>query len=158
MTMMVSLGFQICYDRPMSHFPRSAYDKVGGLVYFARMLDKIRLKAAENLPEDYHKNLGVGFDGRCLRFLHIEYADLRERILQGGTNEVILEWCNEKGHLPSDEEILIWNSFMMKRGWRDEPGGLTPELEKYKAVSGLSHREDIQTLFDFYEVDEKRAD
>ncbi len=25
-----------------THFPRSPYDTVGGLVYFARMLDKIR--------------------------------------------------------------------------------------------------------------------
>lgn len=27
-------------------YPRSAYDQVGGIVYFARMLDKIRLHAA----------------------------------------------------------------------------------------------------------------
>ena len=34
----------------MNCFPRSAYDRVGGLVYFARMLDKIRLFAAGKLP------------------------------------------------------------------------------------------------------------
>ena len=36
---------------------RSSYDKVGGIVYFGRMLDKIRLNAADKLPKDY--NLGT---------------------------------------------------------------------------------------------------
>jgi len=73
--------------------PRSAYDRVGGLVYFARMLDKIRLHAAGRLPEAYHKNLGIGFDGRSVRFLHVDYPALRDRVLLGGTDEEILQWC-----------------------------------------------------------------
>ena len=43
-------------------FPRSPNEKVGGLVYFGRMLDKARLKAAGDLPPDLHQNLGTGFD------------------------------------------------------------------------------------------------
>ena len=42
---------------------RSAYDQVGGIVHFGRMLDKIRLHAAGKLPADYRENLGIGFDG-----------------------------------------------------------------------------------------------
>jgi len=137
----------------MKHFPRSAYDKVGELVYFARMLDKIRLMGEGKLPLDYHQNLGKGFDGRCTRFLHVDYNELRARVLQGGTDEEILQWCFEKGRKPNEEEILIWNSFMVKRAWNDEA---TPELEKYKTASGLSDRKDIQTLFDYYGVDEGR--
>jgi len=137
-------------------YPRSAYDKVGGIVYFARMLDKVRLQAAGKLPPDYHKNLSKGFDGRCSRFLRVEYSALRERVLQGGTDEQILEWCYTKGRRPNEEEILVWNSFMRKRAWRDEEDGTTKELERYKAQSSLSHRDDILTLFDYYEVDEGR--
>ena len=37
---------------------RSCYDKVGRLIYFGRMLDKIRLHAAGQLPPDYQENLG----------------------------------------------------------------------------------------------------
>ena len=37
---------------------RSCYDKVGRLIYFGRMLDKIRLHAASKLPPDYAENLG----------------------------------------------------------------------------------------------------
>jgi len=138
----------------MTQFPRSAYDKVGGIVYFARMLDKVRLMAAGKLPSDYHKNLGIGFDGRCCRFLGVTYPAIHERVQQGGTNEEILQWCFEHGHKPNEEEILIWNAFMTKRGWRDDN---TEDLNKYKAGSGFSNRHEIQTLFDYYEFDEGRA-
>jgi hypothetical protein len=140
----------------MNTYPRSAYDQVGGLVYFARMLDKIRLHAAGNLPPDYHANLSIGFDGRCCRFLQVEYATLRQRVLQGGSDEQILQWCFQTGRQPSEEEILVWNSFLRKRGWRDEEDGTTEELERYKAQSGFADRTDILTLFDYYEVDEGR--
>lgn len=137
----------------METYPRSAYDKVGGLIYFARMLNKIRLMAEGKLPSVYHKNLGKGFDGRCTRFLCLDYNELRDQVLKGGTDEEILQWCFEKGRKPSEEEILVWNSFMVKRAWNDEA---SPELGKYKAASGLSDRDDIQTLFDYYEADEGR--
>lgn len=44
----------------MAHVPglRSPYAKVGRLVYFGRMLDKIRLYAAGQLPAEYVANLG----------------------------------------------------------------------------------------------------
>jgi len=137
--------------------PCSAFNKVGGIVYFARMIDKICLHAAELLPREYHKNLGVGFDGRCCRFLGIGYADVRKRVLDGLImDEEILEWCFFSGTKPTEEQILVWNKFMLKRGWRDEDDGSTQELEAYKAVSGLAHRTDLVTFFDYYEVDEGR--
>ena len=56
------------------HGLRSSYEKVGGIVFFGRMLDKIRLHAQGKLPADY--NLGNGLDGRCTRFLKVEYPGL----------------------------------------------------------------------------------
>ena len=136
--------------------PRSAYDLTGGLVYFPRMLDKIRLHAAGRLRADFHANLGAGFDGRCCRLLGVEYAALCERTVAGGTDEELFEWCQQRGKQLSDEQVLVWNKFMVKRGWRDEDDGSTRELEEYKAASGLSHRADLVTFFDYYEVDEGR--
>jgi hypothetical protein len=136
--------------------PRSAYDRTGGIVYFARMLHKIRLHASGSLRAEYHANLGSGFDGRCCRFLGVEYGALRVRVLSGGTDEEILAWCFDQGRKPSEEQILVWNKFMLKRGWRDEDDGSTQELERYKASSGLAHRKDLLTFFDYYEVDEGR--
>ncbi len=136
--------------------PRSAYDRTGGIVYFARMLDKIRLHAAGRLRADFHANLGDGFDGRCSRFLGVTYEGLRKRVLAGGSDDEILAWCFATGVRPSDEQVLVWNKFMLKRGWRDEDDGSTQELETYKAGSGLAHRADLMTFFDYYEVDEGR--
>ena len=60
---------------------RSPYDEVGGIVYFGRMLDKIRLHAVGKLPPAWVSCVGTPypttFDGRCCRFLDIEY-DLLE--------------------------------------------------------------------------------
>ncbi len=141
---------------PQSRVPRSAYDRTGGIVYFARMLHKIRLHAAGELRPDFRANLGVGFDGRCCRFLGVEYEALCQRVLGGGTDEQMLAWCFGNGRRPNDEQVLVWNKFMMKRGWRDEDDGSTQELEHYKVGSGLADRTDILTFFDYYEVDEGR--
>ena len=67
------------------------------MMYFPRMLDKIRLDARCDMAEDYHPNLGrtAAADGGCCNFLRANYAALRERVLAGGTDEEILEWCFE---------------------------------------------------------------
>jgi len=140
----------------LTSVPRSVFDRTGGIVYFARMLHKIRLHGAGVLRADYHANLGSAFDGRCCRFVGVEYAALRGRVLEGGADDEILAWCFANGTRPNDEQVLIWNKFMLKRGWRDEDDGSTQELEAYKASSGLAHRTDIVTFFDYYEVAEGR--
>ncbi len=131
---------------------RSSYEKVGGIVYVGRMFDKIRLHARGALPPDYRENLGVAFDGRCLRFLGVEYPALVARVLQGGADEEILEWCFRNGRRPDEEEIQTWNGFMTRRGWRDEA---SESLEKAKQARGFGDRADIQTYFDFHRADEE---
>ena len=132
---------------------RSSYERVGGIVYFGRMLDKIRLHAAGRLPDGY--NLGTAkwtwFDARCTRFLGVDYQAVVTRTLEGATDEDMLEWCFEHGRRPSAEEIEIWNEFMTKRGWRD---GSSEALAEAKRRRGFGHRDDIQTAFDFHLADE----
>jgi gluconokinase len=132
---------------------RSSYEKVGGIVFFGRMVDKIRLNASGRLPPGY--NLGTAdwtwFDARCTRFLGVEYPVLVERVLQGGTDEEILEWCFQEGRRPGEEEIEIWNGFMVAYGWRD---GSSEELAEVKRKRGFGDRGDIQSWFDFHKADE----
>lgn len=135
--------------------PRSAYDETNGLVYFARMLDKIRKHARGELREDFHENLGSGMDGRLCAFMRIDYEALKKRTLEGGSDEEILAWCEEQSRPLSDVDKLLWNDATRKRGWRD-PETATVFLEKQKAASGLAHRTDLVTMFDFFEVDEGR--
>jgi hypothetical protein len=135
-------------------YPRSPYEKVGEIVYFGRMLDKIRLKASGELPPDLHQNLGTGFDKRCVDFLHISYENLAQRVLEGLSDTAALEWSFSNGRKPTNDEIFLWNEFMRKRGWNDEA---TETLERRKRESGLSERSDIQTMFDYIDADEGRS-
>src|SRR5438046_9369943 len=103
--------------------PCTDYDETKGLVYFARMLDKIRLKARGELPPDYF--VGVDddptmFDARCTRFLGVDYNELVDRTLKGGSDEETLEWCFERGRRPSEEANSIWKAYVTKRGGRDD--------------------------------------
>jgi hypothetical protein len=131
---------------------RSNYQKIGRLVYFGRMLDKIRLHAAGQLPADYVSNLSKGFDLRCCNFLRVPYATLLARTLTGGTDEEILAWAFATGGARTDEECLAWNSFLMKRGWRDDGSAMLQTRIKEFGLEGKP----IETFFDLNEFDEGR--
>ena len=134
-------------------YPRSPHEKVGGIVYFGRMLDKIRLKLTEQLHHDLHQNLGVGFDKRCIDFLQVSYQDLARKVTESSDDLTVLEWCFSTGQQPNPEQIYVWNEFLRKRGWKDEG---TAMLEQRKRESGLANRDDIQTMFDYIDADEGR--
>ena len=125
-------------------------------MYFPRMLDKIRLHARGELGEDYHLNLGhrKAADGACCNFLRVDHVDLRERVLAGGTDEEILEWCFEKGRKLNEGDLIVWNGFIAKFGWRDFA---TPTLERIKKRSGIEDRADIVTIPDLIDFDEGRG-
>ena len=125
----------------------------GGLFYFGRMLDKIRLHARGELPPDYHANLGKGFDEKCVKFLRVDYNQLVERVKKGGTDEEILEWCYEKGRRLNQGDLFVWNGFISKLGWRDS---VTPRLEQRKREFGIADRTDILTIPDLIDFDEGR--
>jgi gluconokinase len=136
---------------------RSPSDQVRGLVYFGRMLDKIRLQAAGKLPEGWQAARGTSmkgsFDGRCCSFLHIDYAALEAETLRTArTDEELLEWAFATGRRPSEEEIEVWNAFMTKRGWRDAG---TQRLNERLAEIGLPPGT-VQTMFEFIDLDEGR--
>jgi len=138
----------------MKDFPiRSPAAKVDGLVYFGRMLDKIRLHAKGSLPSEYEPNLGKKFDLYCCDLLGIDYADLVERTSPGGADEEILLWCFTKGRKPNEHEMHVWNEFMRKRGWNDEASDV---LSLRKREAGLADRSDIETMFQFIDADEGR--
>ena len=134
----------------------SPHQTTGGMVYFARMLGKIRLHAQGSLPPSYHEYLGGGFDGRCCHYLQVDYAALRARTLQGGSDEELLAWCFQNGRRLHDVDLLIWNGFATKRGWRDD-AKVQALLQSFKESSGLGDRADLVTFFDYYDADEGRA-
>ena len=151
----------------MPHVPglRSPYARVGRLVYFGRMLDKIRLHARGALPPDYVENLGepaakpTVFDGRVCRFLRLPYGEIRDHVLSSpaASDAEILAWAEARataaGRPPrGDEEYEIFNAFLTKRGWRDAGA---PLLAQRIAESRLEGRP-VETMFDYLDADEGR--
>jgi gluconokinase len=143
----------------MSNVPglRSPYAKVGRLVYFGRMLDKIRLHAVNKLPAEYVENYSDTqpnvFDSRCCRFLGVRHAEIVKQVLAGQSDEEVLAWCHTTGGTRTDEQCDIWNMFMVKRGWRDEAH---ERLQMRIREGGFLGRKDIETFFDFIDADEGR--
>ena len=147
----------------MSFLPglASAHDSIEGLVYFPRMLSKIRLHAAGKLPAAYHSYLGDapahgghGFDARCCRFLGVSYQALARRTLEHpGTNDAaVLAWARTAGRNPSPERIEIWSGYAAKRGWRDDA---TPSMREWARELGADP-DTVLTWFDGFDIDEGR--
>ena len=130
---------------------RSPHDKVSGLVYFGRMLDKVRLHQHGTLPAEFHANLGEGFDKTCAQFLGVPYAEIAEHVKGGASDEETLAWCRARGRQFTDEDAVVWGEFMRKRGRNDVA---SERLKQRKAESGFSSRDEIQTFFDYIDADE----
>jgi len=137
-------------------FPKSPKEMTKGMMYFSRMLDKIRMHGCGELPEAYHKNFGTPrtADSACCNFLRVHHRDLCERVKQGGRDEEILEWCFEKGRKPNDGDLFLWNGFASKIGFRDFA---TQTLVEQKQQLGIGDREDIQTIPDLMDYEEGRS-
>jgi hypothetical protein len=134
----------------------SDYVETSGINFFARMLDKIRLNAQGLLPDGYHLGFSdpTSFDARFCRFWEVDYDQLAAKTLEGGSNEDLLAWCFQDRKRPNEDQILVWNSFIIKRGWRDSgAAGLVIE----KKLSGFADRDDIQTYVDLHDADEGRT-
>jgi carbohydrate kinase (thermoresistant glucokinase family) len=135
---------------------RSPHARVGRIVVFGRMLDKLRLSARGMLPPDYRDNLGEArpllFDARCCRFLGVPYPALRDRALQGGCDEEILAWAHARGTPRSDEDCMIWNRFMTKFGWRDDRSDVLRERIKEYGLEPARP----ETQFELLDIDEGR--
>jgi hypothetical protein len=124
-------------------------------MYFPRLTGKIRLHAGGRLWPELHDNLGKGMDGWCCGFLHVDYDQLKARVLAGGTDEEILQWCQEHGRPLNDTDRTVWNSFAAKLGWNDR---VSPLLAKRKGELGIADRDDVQTMAAFIDIDEGRKE
>jgi gluconokinase len=134
---------------------RSPRERVGGLFYFGRMLDKIRCHLLDELPEEYRPNFGVGLDGTLCGMLGVAHADLIERMRSDGSDEEILEWCYARGTRLNGVQVHIWNEFARKVGWNDR---VAQFLSKVKGEDGITaETADLSTAFEVIDYREGRA-
>ena len=134
---------------------RSPYDKaVGGLHHFGRMLDKIRLKLAGQLPEDFQRNYGlsIGLDGQLCGFLNVKFADVEARVQAGGTDAEIAEWAFTQGLRPNRIQAMVWNEHSRKLGWNDRISSYLQQLKQEAGAGQVT----ANTSFDLIELSEGR--
>jgi hypothetical protein len=134
---------------------RSPYDKaVGGLHHFGRMLDKIRLKLAGQLPEDFQRNYGlsIGLDGQLCGFLNVKFADVEARVQAGGTDAEIAEWAFTQGLRPNRIQTMVWNEHSRKLGWNDRISSYLQQLKQEAGAGQVT----ANTSFDLIELSEGR--
>ncbi len=139
-------------------FPVADHLKTRRIVYFARMIDKVRLHAAGKLPADYVIHLGLAndttLDARFCRFWALDYEKVKARALQPGTADEVFDDLFAGRQPLNVEHVFAWNLFLLKRGWRDSA---SDGVAAGKAASGLAHREDIQTWADLHDAEEGRT-
>jgi Domain of unknown function (DUF5069) len=106
-------------------------------------------QASERLPG----GVGTGIRWPDLPIFGVRYEDVRGQVLSGGTDAEVLEWCFSNGRRLTEEEILIYNSFISKRGWHDDETGVLGEM-----ITQFGLRDDgrVLTYFDIIEMDEGR--
>jgi hypothetical protein len=138
-------------DSPI--FPKSPLEEVGGLPYFARMCDKIRLQSTGDLHADYLANMGGGFDKWTCEYLRIDYKELVEKVQSGMDDAAALTWAVSVGGERSTAERDWWLSYMRNRGYKDVVSDL---LVKRKSQLGLVDRDDIVCMFNLIDTDEGR--
>ncbi len=134
---------------------RSPREKVGGIIHFGRMLDKIRLFHQGKLPPGWIEAKGAptGFDGTCCGFLKVDYQALEAETVKGRGDQQMLQWTFVNGRQPADEEVEIWNDYLSKRCWRDL---YTPRLHARLQEAGFPIGS-VLTMFDFIDLDEGRT-
>lgn len=132
--------------------PRSAKDKLLGLVSLKRVIDKAK---AFNQGELGEYDYDCPHDKPLFAFLGTDAQTFANRVRELGTDDAIADWV-QREHLSkkTPSEIEAFNEERMR--WHPEPGspGEAYFVELRDQVA--PGRGDIVTWFDLLDLDEKR--
>jgi Domain of unknown function (DUF5069) len=133
-------------------YPRSPFEKLGGLVHLPRLIDKARL-ARDGLLQGYNYKTS-GFDRHLLAFLGIDGDDFESVANELMDDQQILQWIQANGTAHSSAEREAWNEALITK----VPD--TPEkkarFQHILAELGGDGRESVKTYFDLIEFEERR--
>jgi len=125
-----------------------------GWVHLPRLVDKIRLHEAGQLPDDYQPNyLHKGFDLAWFKASGVESGTLVGIVQNSITDGQVSDWVKANVNA-SDEAKAALRGKLLSYGTE---GALLELLIKRKAESGLQDRDDIRCMFDYIDADEGRS-
>ena len=135
-------------------YPRSPYETMDGWVHLPRLVDKIRLHEAGQLPEDYQPNyLHKGFDLAWFEASGVA-PDTLVGVVKGSiTDGQVCDWVKANVRV-ADEAKTALRDDLLSYGTE---GALRERLIQRKAESGLQDRDDIRCMLDYIDADEGRG-
>jgi hypothetical protein len=134
--------------------PRSPRETMAGWVYLPRLIDKVRLHLAGQLPPDYQENFTKGFDERWLKAAGVTADQFIEVVKNSITDGQVCDWV-QKNVDKSEADKNSFNTFILNRG-NDGDEAVRARLETRKKELGLAQRADIQTFVNMIDADEGR--
>lgn len=137
---------------PKKLYPRSPYERLGGYVHLARLIDKAKLHRKGLLNGYNYKS--VGFDKHLLAFLKLNPDEFEEAANRLDDDATILEWISARAASHSTDEIEHWNETMISR--HPDSAVKKARFLHFLKEAGGDGREDIRTYFDLIEFDEGR--
>ena len=132
--------------------PRSPYERLGGIVFLPRAIDKCRADL-EGALGDYISR--TGRSGRLFEFLGIEVAAFIQALRDHPTDAEVWPWIQQHMTPRTAEEIREFNRGMIESS-PDNGSWDWPQFRKFMADIGQGHRTDITRHFDRLDLDEKR--
>lgn len=135
---------------------RSPREALGGYVILPRLIDKVRLHARGQLPQEYVGNLlkpGLSLDGWFLTFTDLDAEQLQRVILSSDTDEPVLTWVKRHAQPHTESEQRQWASRI--EAYRPVPDTAQRRRESYSEMASII---DVATLsvFDLIDMDEGR--
>lgn len=107
--------------------------KLGGVYHLARLIDKVRLQNAGELPKDYQSSFcnPAALDGLFLKAFGLKTDLLIEKISEAKNEEEIVAWFKSA---VTQEQCDRWNAFAPELG---RPG--TALGERFKQVRPIKY-------------------
>jgi hypothetical protein len=132
--------------------PRSAKDRLAGLVSLKRVIDKAKAKNEGTLGEyDYD----CPHDKPLFEFLGVDAEEFRRKVKELGTDDAIAAWLQADFLARKNrDEIERFNADRMR--WHPEAGSPAAHYFEDLRSKVAPDRKDIVTWFDLLDLDEGR--
>lgn len=131
--------------------PRSPYDRLGGIVFLPRAIDKGRADLEGKLGAYFSR---TGYSKTLLDFLGIDPEAFIQALKDRPTDQKMWEWVQANMTKRTPAEIEEFNSTMENRTPQDPEAWA--RYRKFLADLGQGHRTDLSRQFDRLDLDEGR--
>jgi hypothetical protein len=133
--------------------PRSAKDKLAGLVSLKRAIDKAKAFSEGHLGE---YDFDCPHDKPLFAFLGVDAATFAKKAEELKTDDAIVGWLQSSSNLSkkTPAEIAAFNTERLH--WAPEAGSHSEEYFLHLRNQIAPDRTDIVTWFDILDLDEKR--